>query len=358
MIVKRAKKDDEGPLFIALRKQEDYERVASTLRKLNFVSDVLTAHSSISTAVELLRVGAERYYTNRAVFSNHYLRERLFKSLSERARGIEKEAAGFLSRFDGEVPTTADRAKEVLAAIGYEIIPLPMSGHSQYALRHRGRKLDLGCVVARAESLDTKTGPVTVPSYQAVSSLKDYAWVILTNGRLWRLYSSRISSSSTNYFEVDLEGILSEADTRLHYFVSLFSAQSFVPKDGITDVDLAYEGSIKYAKEIEGNLRSKIFDQQLFLNLVRAVLDHSPSKTYSQDQLESAKATALKLLYRVLFLLYAESRTLLPIENRRYKEISLESLRQRLTAFDKHPESSTVWEALKQLFRVVGDGSA
>lgn len=357
LVVRRAKKDDNAPLLVPVRNEEDYERVANTVRKFNFTADELTAHSSTNAIVDLLRVGAERYYTNRGLFANHYLRERLFKSLSERGRNVNKECSGLLSKLGGELPTSAQGAKDILLALGYQFYPLSKSGYEQYALRSGSTKLDVSCIVAPVESLDTRTGQLVVPSYQAVASLREYGWVILTNGRLWRLYSSRVSSSSTNYFEVDLEGIVSENDAKLAYFVSLFSASSFVPRQGISDLDLTYEGGIRYAREIEEDLRSKVFDRQLFLNLVRAVADHSPSKHYSQQELEEAKATALKLLYRLLFVLYAESRALLPLENPRYKEVSMDSLRQRLSSFEKDAESSSVWELLKQLFKVIGKGS-
>lgn len=357
LILRRAKKGDNLPLLVPIRKQEDYERVASTIRKFNLTSDELTAHSSINSIVDLLRVGAERYYTNRGLFSNHYLKERLFKQLSERGRNPEKESSGLLVKLGGEVPIAPGTVNEVLADLGYLLDPHTKSGYAQYQLKSGSLSLDVGCIVAPVESLDTKTGDQVVPSYQAVASLREFNWVILTNGRLWRLYSSRVSSSSTNYFEVDLEGIVSESDPKLLYFVSLFSASSFLSRQGLTDIEITYEGGITYAKEIEEDLRSKVFDGQLFLNLARAIVDHSPSKGYSQVELEMAKATALKLLYRLLFMLYAESRALLPVENPKYKEASMDSLRQRLSALEKEPESSSSWDAIRRLFKIIGKGS-
>jgi hypothetical protein len=92
--------------------------------------------------------------------------------------------------------------------------------------------------------------------------------------------------------------------------------------------DRQFTNPSRYAKEIEDNIRSKIFDKQLFLNLARAVLDFSPKKIYSQKELLDAKRFALRLLYRVLFILYAESRALLPVNNPSYREVSMESLRE------------------------------
>ena len=86
LVMRRAKKEENQPLLVGVKKEEDLERIANTIRKFNFKSDELTAHSSLNSAVDLLRVGAERYYVNRGLFANHYLKERLFRSLSERGR--------------------------------------------------------------------------------------------------------------------------------------------------------------------------------------------------------------------------------------------------------------------------------
>jgi hypothetical protein len=77
---------------------------------------------------------------------------------------------------------------------------------------------------------------------------------------------------------------------------------------------------------------------------------------YSEEELSQAKTLALKMLYRLLFVLYAESRGLLPVENTRYKEFSLEFLRPRLASFEKEPKEYTVWDILKTLFGMISKG--
>jgi hypothetical protein len=356
LVLRRSKKDDNAPLPVPLRKEEDFERAVSAIRRFNFLSDELTAHSSLYQVVDLLRAGAERYFTNRGLFSNYYLKERLSECFSKRDRRPPREAAGLLARFDGEFPAVWEKAVRVLEALGYSVEILSGTGYAEYALRSRGRRLDVACVVADVDSLDVKVGNKAAPSYQAVAALKRSTWVILTNGRLWRLYSSRVSSASTNYFEVDLDGIVTETDARLVYFVSLFSSSSFVLRAGVTDVDLVFDEGIKHAQGVENELRQKVFDGGLFLNLVKGVLDLSSSKMYSQEELDQAKTLALKLLYRVLFTLYAESRRLLPLENARYKDYALEFLRPRLVSFEKEPKGHSVWDILRNLFRMISKG--
>jgi hypothetical protein len=158
--------------------------------------------------------------------------------------------------------------------------------------------------------------------------------------------------------EIDLEGIASDNDPRLLYFTSLFSAASLAPKPSGSDLDSIFEGGLRYAQEIEDELSSKVFEGQLFLNLVRTVIEYSSGKVYRRDELETAKATALRLLHRILFILYAESRNLLPVNNPNYSSLSLESIRQRLGIFEKLPDGTELWRAITALFRSIQIGDA
>lgn len=230
-----------------------------------------------------------------------------------------------------------------------------------YPQRPKQQQENAVCIIARTSSLDAKEDSNSVaPSYQAVSALNHAKWVILTNGRLWRLYSSRVSSASTNYFEIDLDGISDSEDPRLQYFVSLFSASSVIPDEEgeLSDLDSIYDEGVRYAREIEDDLRAKIFEGKLFLNLVKAILLHSSRKEYSQSDLDDAKATALRLLYRLLFVLYAESRDLLPVHNSKYRPISLDSIRSELSEYEKRSEEFDVWERLCLLFDSIENGNA
>jgi hypothetical protein len=357
LVLRRPKKEDVGPLLLVLRREEDFDRVVSVARKFDFGSGELLAHASLSSVVDLLRGGAERDFVNRGLFSSYFLKERMADHLSKRERNPSREAAEVLERLGGEFPAERGNAVRVLEALGYsvEIVSRP-SDFPEYGLRFRGVPLDVACVVADVDSLDIKMADRVAASYQAVVALQRKTWVVLTNGRLWRLYSSRVSSSSTNYFEVDLEGVAVESDARLVYFVSLFSASAFLKKEEIADVDLVFDEGVKHAHGIEEDLRQKVFDGKLFLNLVKGILNHDASRVYSQGDLDDAKAVALKLLYRLLFVLYAESRGLLPIENEGYREVSLESLRSRLSAFEKEPESVAVWDGVRELFRMISEG--
>lgn len=358
LIMRRPGKEGDPYLRLVLQKEEDFERATGVLRKLDLVSDSLTAHANLSDAVELLRVGAERHFVNRGLFSNYFLRERMIPHLAERGRRVERESTTFFTKFGGEILTASEGAPQVLAELGYKPVLVSSTAHPEYRLFLGSTKLDAICVVTGADYLDTKKSNEVVPSYQAVSALRQVHWVMLTNGRLWRLYSSRVSSSSTNYLEIDLDGIASDNDPRLLYFISLFSAASLAPKPSGSDLDSVFEGGLRYAQEIRDELSGKVFEGQLFLNLVRAVIAHSLSTIYKEDELREAKGTTLRLLYRILFILYAESRNLLPVSNPNYSSFSLEGIRQRLADFEKLPEGVELWRVLSALFKSIENGDA
>lgn len=349
-------KKGEPPYVVPLRGEEDYDRVVSVFRKQNFTSDELSAHVAIDASIELLKSGAERDFVNRGLFSNYYLRERMEKELGQRKRDVKKESASFFSHFSQSgIPADFEGVPKILAALGYSV--KSADGGKQYILSQGSNVIKTAIVIASpAENLDIMGNDNTVPSIQAVSALDRYPWSILTNGRLWRLYSARVSSASTNYFEVDLEGVTDEKDAKLKFFTGLFSAAALVPKQEVADVDFVLDGGEQYARQLEDDLRKKVFEQQLFLDLVRAVIQHSPKKKYSDEVLADAKKNALKLLYRLLFILYAESRNLLPTGDSRYEQVSLGKVRERLDAMGKDPEGGSAWQALQKLFRAISNG--
>ena len=84
--------------------------------------------------------------------------------------------------------------------------------------------------------------------------------------------------------------------------------------------------------------------------------------TRANPPLGEIQSSCLILLYRVLFILYAESRDLLPLDNRDYAmQYSLDHL-----ATDIHekldgsiafaPGASLYWTRLRQLFTLINDG--
>ena len=145
-------------------------------------------------------------------------------------------------------------------------------------------------------------------------------WGILTNGRIWRLYDRRALPRASGYYEVDLKTALQASDGAhaLRAFRLLFGRPAFSPQHGaLTSFleDAIAEGR-RYEEQVASDLSGTVFDK-VYPALVRALANKSGA------ELEDVRQAALIFLYRLLFLLYAEDRDLLPVNDSRYDDYGL-----------------------------------
>ena len=144
-------------------------------------------------------------------------------------------------------------------------------------------------------------------------------WGILTNGRIWRLYDHRARSDTNGFFEGDLEDLLkSENENFLRVFHLLFRRESFLPKsaDSTTFLELALDEGRRYEEKVANDLSDVVF-KCVFPQLVKALARESG------ERLPECRDAALMLLYRLLFVLYAEDRGMLPVNDKRYDDYGL-----------------------------------
>ena len=204
------------------------------------------------------------------------------------------------------------------------------------------------------------------PSYQIDCYLRDARkdWGILTNGRQWRLYHRQTSYRLDNFYEVDLAALLSENRDleAFRYFYNLFRRDAFIPDaSGISFLDLVFTASQQYTVGVSDDLKNRVYDALRlliggFLNYPRNRFDRA------NPSLDEIQANSLILLYRILFILYAESRGLLPLNNRDYAmQYSLDHLatdiHERLdSGIAFAPGASLYWIRLKELFTLINDG--
>jgi hypothetical protein len=166
-------------------------------------------------------------------------------------------------------------------------------------------------------------------------------WIIVTNGRLWRLYSRQAHARATNFYEVDLvEALTASGDTdpneAFRYWWLFLRPAAFKPKvEGqgcwLDDILL---GSREYAKRLGDRLKDRIF-LTIFPHLAQGFLEDrkqrlGQSKSPTDEELADIFEATLTLLYRLLFLLYAESRDLLPIREAPYQAASLKKIKDEL----------------------------
>ena len=185
-------------------------------------------------------------------------------------------------------------------------------------------------------------------------------WGILTNGGVWRLYDYRARPRATSYFEADL-GQLFEADDTdgLRTFYLLFRRDSFAPQDGATAsfLEAALAEGRRYEQQVAQDLSAVVFERA-FPSLVRALAENT------QYELAEVREAALIFLYRLLFVLYAEDRGLLPVNDARYEDYGLrkpvrEDIARKTAAGTLFSARATnYYDHLMTLGRLIDEGDA
>ena len=184
-------------------------------------------------------------------------------------------------------------------------------------------------------------------------------WGILTNGAKWRLYYQGARSVSEQFFEIDLEALFGlSAEERRHclkLFVLFFRRESFVGDPTFHQFALA-EGRF-YEERVANNVSGLVFDE-VFPRLARVMVQAAPDAP-----LPDVRAAALTLLYRLLFILYAEDRDLLPVRDSRYDDYSLRKVRAEVRARKEQGDavSSTAaryYHAIDDLCRIIDKGDS
>ncbi|MDI6761032.1 MAG: N-6 DNA methylase, partial [Candidatus Brocadiaceae bacterium] len=202
------------------------------------------------------------------------------------------------------------------------------------------------------------------PNFQIDTYLRstETRWGILTNGRLWRLYNRNTSYRLDTYYQVDLIQLLEQRNLEaFKYFYLLFRKEAFLPLyEGKTFLDHIYEGSLDYAKRVGAGLKENVYES---LRLLATGFLKMEKNGLGQKDLEDIRSNSLVLLYRLLFMLYAEARNLLPLDNPSYRNnYSLDSLRKEIRdKLDKGetlvPEAALYHSRLKGLFELINSGS-
>ena len=193
-----------------------------------------------------------------------------------------------------------------------------------------------------------------------VESESRIRWGILTSGGVWRLYDYRARPRATGYFEADLEQMLEPGrEDRLRIFYLLFRRDSFILREDATTTfldDALLEGR-RYDEKVAQDLSSVVFER-VFPKLVEALA------TASGEELPRVREAALIFLYRLLFVLYAEDRGLLPVNDSRYDDYGLrkrvrDDIAQRTANRDALSTVATnYYDHLTTLCRLIDKGDA
>lgn len=212
-------------------------------------------------------------------------------------------------------------------------------------------------------------------NYYLERTPSDLKWGVLTDGKKWRLYGTKDYETQT-YYEVDLPEILENGNLEaFKYFYVFFRPEAFVEHAEGSFLDDVWTESETAAQELGEDLQDNVFRALRVLGkgfVESNDLDVGPDGEVDRDEL---KQQSLVLLYRLMFVLYAESRGLIDPDDlsasEEYHEyFSLEAKREEILddvegmgvesgeAFTEEYSrfSTSIWGRLSELFELIDEG--
>lgn len=333
-------------------------------------------------------------HLNKGLFSNYYLQELLpreegFKiPLSELGRSLEEIKRlldkKYLSSLN-EPQLRKHFLDKVFEILGWTIDvepPTPSgewSRHPDYALFHNPEDLKLSQGATKEEyfkktlclgeakhwgrALDKKVKVDTEDPQNPSLQISRYLWLtevkwgILTDGRYWRLYERETSKRLDIFYEIDLEDLIENGSIEDFKYFCLFFRRDAFPDF----LEKVYKESVDYAEAVGKELKENVY--QALKTLAQGFLK-TPENDLKEIHLKEIHDNSLILLYRLLFILYAEYRDLLPLgENQYYTEsYSLDVFKKEIAdRLDKHEPIATsthgYWNKLKELFEIINIGN-
>ena len=182
-------------------------------------------------------------------------------------------------------------------------------------------------------------------------------WGMLTNGNTWRLYDRNTIPRVDAFYEVDvLQALRDQNRPSLVNFYLLFrdDAYKHLEGDRLAFVETALEYGRTYEEKVTQELAKRIYST-VFPKIINLIHDNMDAP------LSECRDNSLILLYRMLFLLFAEDKGLLPIQDTRYQEYSLRAIRQELgDKISPHltlsNKFSKYFDQISNLFNLVNDG--
>jgi len=328
---------------------------------------------------------------------NYFLRERLKEDAAwrENPSSVFHEARKLFdnarSRWNekGRAEITAQLLKPIFGLLGFFLSPVPTSAseadsNPDFFLKDQtgARNLSAAFVYPWGRWLDgpdfhDPDNPDENPGARVVAAIQEghADWAIVTNGRFWRLYSRHAHARATNFYEVDLIEALNisgetDPNEAFRYWWLFFRSAAFekLAAGESCWLDGILQESREFAKRLGDRLKERIF-LMIFPHLAEGFLAGRRArlglkgKTGPDDLADIYEAT-LTLLYRLLFLLYAESRDLLPVREGPYRDASLKKIKEEV-ALDQTDAALTktfsendtaLYDRLLILFRAMDQG--
>jgi hypothetical protein len=258
------------------------------------------------------------------------------------------------------------RGQDLLKGLGFEIEPCDQVTS---ILRAGERKVAVAVLLRQEESPDLRTerfSNLSPVSYAlAVADRENLPYVVIQHGPKIRVHPVAVGigvgrrGRTETYVQCHV-GHLRDADAA--YLWLLCSADAL--KDGGTLEELLKE-SDRFAGELAKQLRERVYES-VVPRLAEGIVAARGLKRPTAQDLAETYQMAMLVLFRLLFVAYAEDKDLLPYKwNGLYQRRSLKTKAQELLEFVRASaegdglwdRAETHWEEIRRLFRAVDEGT-
>ena len=260
-------------------------------------------------------------------------------------------------------PMLAKRGRELVQALGYTVEALA-SGASMLTADGLSHAVAVFC--AETDTFESPSshfnGSSPVAHAFALADKSRVPWVIATRGAQIRLYAARPDTGvgrkgrAETYLELNLA--LLPADSA-GYLTLNFSPAALSPEGAVTET---LDASERYAADLAVRLRERVYDHTVPALASAVAARMAPNPT--GDDLKAAYEQVMTILFRLLFVAYAEDKGLLPVAaNSRYATHSLTKITEQIIDArnagqlpDADTEACHWWDDIAQLWQVVDRG--
>ena len=251
--------------------------------------------------------------------------------------------------------------KKLIESLGYDI---DRRDNFTNFLRFKDQKRALGILLDRGISPDMSNPDFAnqspVSNGLAIARQENLPYLIVKSGSLIRIYpvDSNIGigkrGRTETFIEIDTNVVSNEYAGLLWL---IFSGKALKKKGSLNDL---IQSSQRYGASLAIGLRKRVYNE-VIPTLANGILSSQKIKNPSKDELDKIFEISLTILFRLLFIAYAEDRNLLPYKtNQEYKRNSLQSITDAMLSdldFNLLSESDSYWQQINQLFKAVNDGN-
>lgn len=254
------------------------------------------------------------------------------------------------------------QGSHLLEGLGFSITPFD---RTTSILENPRRKLALAVLLEREEAPELHeerfSGLTPIAHALAVADRENLPYVVLLQGSRIRLYPTAVGKGvgrrgrTDTYIECHT-GLLRDDDSAFLWL--LYSADAL---DENGTLDLLLEDSQRFAGNLAEDLRDRIYTKVVPL-LAKGLAAARRLEKPTAQELSETYSMAMILLFRLLFIAYAEDMDLLPFRfNGLYAKRSLTTkareIQQLTQANHQFDEGDSLWNEIKALFKAVDQGN-